>query len=822
MSDLKIDTNLLEEIKHRLTLREPNAKAIESVVVMLSQHYDVDGKTDTFECIVDAATGVGKTFTMAGLIEYWAGTNSPVRNFVILTPGRTIREKTIRNFTPGDSKAITKWMRCSPLLVSAENFNSPAVAAAMKDTTVTKLFVFTVQALTSKTGDGRATHEFSEFLGVSLYEWLSSLPDLVILADEHHCYRGPAFSRTIRNLNPQVVVGLTATPVGADEDLVVYRYPLAQAIEDRYVKTPVLVARQDDRHDDRTKLLDGVTLLRHKERVSDAWAAENGRTPVKPVMLVVAQSITEAEGYCDLLDSESFDGGAWVGKTLLVHSQLTGDDKERALAELDAVEDPDSQVRIIVSIGMLKEGWDVKNVYVIASMRASVSEVLTEQTLGRGMRLPYGAYTGEEMLDTVEVLAHEKYEALLKKSNTLNQRMIDHRILTEIRTASDGSRTARKKAVEAPKVFRGDEIEVAEPSTDTLDDTKPKAAIRLLDERIQQAEDRSDEVQDEARTHWPIPGHKSIAIPYVQWIPRPQSVSLNQVHDMRPFRELGLALTHEAGDSLTRTVLKAKGGEIRGQKAEDAVQALFLETPLETSRRALIEHVMRIRGVERRGTELGAAAAIVDTIIKAMGDTAAANLSAYFERAAKRLEVKVSEQIREFGNASVTFGEEVRMATLDKPRIAKRRHDPEHQSAFERSLAYNGWKCGAYEYAWFDSAVEKHAATAIDDDPRVVVWARLLRGDIPITWTQEGREYNPDLVVLEDIEGSLVCWLVETKMNKEMRAVDVLAKKRAAKTWANTVNNSGKTVGQWQYLLLSEDDVKDARGSWSQMKGFGQ
>lgn len=823
MSDLKVDTDLLEEIKHRLTLREPNAQAIESVVVMLSQHFDVDHKTETFECIVDAATGVGKTFTMAGLIEYWSATPSPARNFMILTPGRTIRDKTIRNFTPGDSKAITQWMRCAPLLVTSENFNSPAIAAAMKDPTVTKLFVFTVQALTSKTGDGRATHEFSEFLGVSLYEWLSGLPDLVILADEHHCYRGPAFSRTIQNLHPQVVVGLTATPVGADESLVVYRYPLAQAIEDQYVKTPVLVARQDDRHDDRTKLLDGVTLLKHKERVSEAWAAENGRTPVKPVMLVIAQSIDEAESYRDLLDSEGFDGGAWVGKTLLVHSQLTGDEKERALAELDAVENPDSQVRIIISIGMLKEGWDVKNVYVIASMRASVSDVLTEQTLGRGMRLPYGEYTGEEMLDTVEVLAHEKYEALLRRSNTLSQRMIDHRILTEIRTAADGSRVARKKAVEVSTVIKAEENEV----TSTPEGTEPRTTpptmttIKPLDVRVKQAEDRSGEVQDNVREHLPIPGRKSILIPYVQLVPRPQAVSLNQVHDMRPFKELGAALTLEAGDSLTRTVLKAKDGEIRGQKAEDSVQALNLETPLETSRHALIAHVMRIRGVERRSSELGAAASIVDAIIESMGTTAAENLSAYFERAAKRVEAKVLGQIREFGSASVTFGEEVKLATLNGPRVAKRRHEPEHAGAFDRSLAYDGWARGAYEYAWFDSGTEMKAAAAIDDDDQVVVWARLLRGDLPITWTQEGRQYNPDFVVIEDVAGALKCWLVETKMNKEMQSAEVLAKKKAARTWANTVNNSGRAAGHWQYLLLSEDDVNDARGSWPQMKAFG-
>ncbi len=41
-------------------------------------------------------------------------------------------------------------------------------------------------------------------------------------------------------------------------------------------------------------------------------------------------------------------------------------------------------------------------------MRSSVSEILTEQTLGRGMRLPFGRYTGIEILDTLEVVAHER------------------------------------------------------------------------------------------------------------------------------------------------------------------------------------------------------------------------------------------------------------------------------------------------------------------------------------------------------------------------------------------------------------------------------
>ncbi len=106
-------------------------------------------------------------------------------------------------------------------------------------------------------------------------------------------------------------------------------------------------------------------------------------------MLVVAKSIEDADEYGGILRSSEFFRGAYADAVLVVHSNAP----DEALAELAKVEDLASPVRIIISVGMLKEGWDVRNVYVIASMRSSVSEILTEQTLGRGMRLPFGVYT---------------------------------------------------------------------------------------------------------------------------------------------------------------------------------------------------------------------------------------------------------------------------------------------------------------------------------------------------------------------------------------------------------------------------------------------
>ena len=318
MGELQFQPDLLDEVAHRLDLREPNRKAVESVLLRTSDHYDVQSNTEPYECIVDSATGVGKTYVMAGLMEYLAGAETPARNFLLLAPGRTIRDKSISNFTPGNPKSLRHLLRSNPVVITADNFNTQATRIVMDDPAVTKLYIFTVQALTSSIGEeGRATHESQENLGMSFFQYLSQLDDLVILADEHHCYRGPAFSRTIRELKPELVVGMTATPVRADESMIAFRYPLAAAIADKLVKTPVMVGRRDDRSDVETKLLDGVNLLRYKAQAADAHCEENDLPRVNPVMLVIARNIEEAEEFQAVLDSTTFDDGAWVGKTLL-------------------------------------------------------------------------------------------------------------------------------------------------------------------------------------------------------------------------------------------------------------------------------------------------------------------------------------------------------------------------------------------------------------------------------------------------------------------------------------------------------------------------
>ncbi|MEV5678935.1 DEAD/DEAH box helicase family protein [Streptomyces sp. NPDC052179] len=848
MGVLQFQPELLDQVAHRLTLREPNRKAIESVLLRTSDHYDVQEKTEPYECIVDSATGVGKTYVMAGLMEYLAGAETPARNFLLLAPGRTIRDKSVLNFTAGNPKSLRRMLRSDPYVITADNFNTPATRTAIDDPTVTKLYIFTVQALTSATGEGRATHVPLENLGTSFYDYLAQLDDLVILADEHHCYRGPAFSRTIRDLKPQLVVGMTATPVRADESLVAFRYPLAAAIADRLVKTPVMVARRDDRSDIGTKLLDGVNLLRFKGQAADAHCDENDLPRVNPAMLVIARNIDEAEEFQNVLDTASFDGGSWVGKTLLIHSKLTGDAKEKALADLQAVEDPESPIRIIISVGMLKEGWDVKNVYVIASMRASVSEVMTEQTLGRGMRLPFGGYTNIEILDTLEILAHEKYGELLEKRKVLNEAFIDYGTYAEVRRLADGSSVVRQKTVESDADVIGlpgdsepagvddsaasGQGAVKESSSGA--DIKAPAAAASKTPGVVDVETRTREAAEAAKNnssvvqYGPLPDRVPILIPRLISVPQFVTVSLNDITDYRPFERLGRTLTADYSDELKRTKIVAthdgRKVEVGTETATDTViSALPLEIPLTDTKNSLVRRVMSVKGVPNRQLEVGAAQRIVDRLVEAMGEKATEHLSHFVDRCGQRLATEVARTLQDANQAVVSYADDVQLVALSKTRVTRKRQMAGHaDGSFDKAIAFNGWSKNLYSHAWFDTAPEFKASNAIDSGNNVVVWARLHINDVPIKWTSEGRNYNPDFVVIEEVDGHRAGWLVETKADKDMTSEEVVAKRRAARRWANTANSSPDVDITWKYLLVGEQDVEDAQGSWEFLKGFGQ
>lgn len=298
MGELDIHSDVVAEIAARLDLREPNRLAVETISAEISQYFDVDEREAPFEAVLDVATGVGKTYVMTGAMELMVQAHG-ITDFVIITPGSAILNKSKDNFTAGTRKSLLGPLSFEPVLITADNFASPTMRKAMDDPDRVKIYLFTVQSLLRPTSkQGRRVHKFQEGLGDEFYAHLQSVERLAVFADEHHAYYGKAFSSAVRDLKPWVLLGLTATPhKQTPQDQIIYRYPLAAAIADRLVKTPVIVGRKDDRNDPLTKLSDGMTLLRAKQESVASYASATGASAVNPVMLVVAKTIADADEY---------------------------------------------------------------------------------------------------------------------------------------------------------------------------------------------------------------------------------------------------------------------------------------------------------------------------------------------------------------------------------------------------------------------------------------------------------------------------------------------------------------------------------------------
>jgi type III restriction enzyme len=71
----------------------------------------------------------------------------------------------------------------------------------------------------------------------------------------------------------------------------------------------------------------------------------------------------------------------------------------------------------VIHVNMLKEGWDVTNLYTIVPLRAANARILIEQSIGRGLRLPYGKRTGVAAVDRLNIIAHDKFQEIIDEAN---------------------------------------------------------------------------------------------------------------------------------------------------------------------------------------------------------------------------------------------------------------------------------------------------------------------------------------------------------------------------------------------------------------------
>jgi type III restriction enzyme len=350
--------------------------------------------------------------------------------------------------------------------------------------------------------------------GASLRERITSHPALIVLNDEAHHLHDPdlEWNRAIDALHEQSLqrgnrgilmqLDFTATPKHNNGELfrhIICDFPLGEAVDAGIVKVPVLGESDELRErGDRTAPADErfATHLKLGYLLYEQSFEEFGKVR-KPILFVMTEDTDAANEIADYLDSDQFP--LLRGRVLNVHTKLKGRVKTvrrggrevkefvenensmgaedlRAVREMSReLDSKDSRYRCVVSVMMLREGWDVRNVTIIVPLRvySAKSGILPEQTLGRGLRRMFPA---GDKLEKVTVIHHPAFRHLYEQE--LAQEGLDIAVLP-IRQAFkqtvsvfvDPNKSVKELDIEIPLL--SDSIETVEDLPDlTFDELK--------------------------------------------------------------------------------------------------------------------------------------------------------------------------------------------------------------------------------------------------------------------------------------------------------------------------------------------------------------
>lgn len=842
---LTFDSELLETISADFDLRAPNREALRQLAFVLDGDYDPEVMQ-----VLNLATGVGKTYLMAAFIEYLRAKS--VGNVVIVTPGKVVQAKTIANFTPGQPGYIAG-SPVPPDIVTPQNYapwiarlNSGTQPASGAQTPVLA-FIFNIhQLIAPKTLEGdthgsgqeamkRKPRRFDENAGV-LFDYLRELDDLVVIADESHLYgvSAEAFHGALRELQPAAMIGLTAS-VDKTKDHVIYEYPLYRAIQDRYVKAPVLAFRKGGytgaAASEEQQLRDAIQLRAYKQDFYDTYADTHSRARLNAVLLVVCADTEHADQITSLLRTSEYFGSDFA--VLQVDSNHDKEDTNRFLAGL---EKPDSPVKAVVSVNKLKEGWDVKNVAVIVTLRAMASEVLTQQTMGRGLRLPFGAYTGVGQIDQLDIIAHQSFEELLDAENVLQQFGLEQAVKD-----SDPSRVRTAIRQAAEQASGGDALD---GTPDASVDGSPDGGISAS--RGVSIGVETSETGQPGMTIRHIPETGTSCTPNFPEPPQVVTITRNPdfaevtytfpvttVKQEQPRFDLSAIPRKTIADAakrvtsakdvlLRKEIVAALGKDLHGADLESA-EVDSIPVAAEAAEHALVKLVLNLQQVPKTPETAGYVKSFLVPIFCNSVDFAhwtVKTLGCAQALLRKIISDYIKELSREIREVPVIHPKTMPGSGYILPLGEKVHAQIDNRRDFVRGRVYAGWFKSLFSAESFDSYTgEYELAKLLNTSPSIVWWHRLHPADGAFVSYNALDRYFPDFVAL-DRQG--VHWIIEAKSERGRDDATVAAKRRAAEAIVQRLAAETAFAGQyWGYLIGFESDIA-AADSWDDLKALAQ
>ncbi len=876
---------IVNNIKQRLSLREPLAEALEVVAKLtdklalkkpaaeedyeayLKEQLKVAQEVYPFcknferdfpSFAFSIATGIGKTRLMGACIAYLY-LKKGIRHFFILAPNLTLYEKLIRDF--GDTsyekyvfKGLSEFVHNTPRVITGENYNS---AHSLFSALEIQINIFNIAKFNSENrGGAPRMRRLAECIGQSYFDYLASLDDLVILMDEAHRYHADASKKAINELRPILGLEMTATPTdekGKSFKNIVYEYNLAQALDDgKYVKIPTVARRKNfskgsmsDEELDVLKIEDAINIHERTKVHLELYARNTNQQLVKPFILVVCRNIGHAERTKTLIEEELFDG-RYAGKVLQIDSSTKKDEEIEKL--FVSLENTDNQIEIVIHVNMLKEGWDVKNLYTIVPLRAADAPILVEQSIGRGLRLPYGGKrTGDPDVDKLTVIAHENFEAVIAKAQDPSSVLSKYSYieLEEDDYSAEPSHVSpvqtiievqQKKAIEAARTVIekqeakqkydairavSDMIPIANTQVKNISElAKPEVkafirshAIAAIKEKAKQSDPlfaeqiaaeqiaHIDEVVDEAINTFidatiEIPRmtvQKEVFKAEYQWFDLDTRIGF----DLPALQDELIRVSIGAGEQSVETI-QIQSGRKFDKPINVIVNALIDYDDIDYDENSELLYHLAGQALEAISANLEDK----DSLAKVIHDFKKAIASSICDQMKRHFVMQSTGYVKP---KVLPFTGIVPQNVKEIEGYGRTNYQTVIAPSHLRKFIFTGYLKSYYAEYKFDSKTEHDFSFVLENDKKVLRWLRPAREQFSIYWSNGSKRYEPDFIV----ETAEAIYMVETKAATNVSTDEVQQKKAAAEEYCRhasefTAENGGKP---WKYILLPHDII---------------
>lgn len=862
---LKCFDNISSKIEYK-TASKSEAEKVASENCQELHKIVVDKEFDFPSFCFDMTTGIGKTRLMGACIYYLYKTKG-YKHFFILCPGNTIYDKMRRETVPGNPKYMFKGLEAEmgrPKVYDGENYLSYPVRYVQSELQIEKtseiqLFIFNISKIFTRGDLEFKFHKFNENLGGSFADVLRSFDDLVFCMDEAHRYYAPASKTAINYLNPVLGLEFTATPKSTNKNII-FHYGLEEGAG-KFLKIPVVMGRTNtagysDDDIEEMKLKDGIKLHERRKAIVYKYCIDNGLEQIKPIVLVACKDTTHAKKIKEKIDSDAFFGGRYVGKVIEIDSSTRGEETEENIQKLLTIEQNTNPVEIVLHVYKLKEGWDVNNLFTIIPLNAAKSDILALQTIGRGLRLPFGEITHVEEIDTLDIVAHDHYREIIddiKDNPVFKRRNLDDEDIPETEVAKveavvqdqqisifdDMFKDANVKSFQEidtnkdiDNLYEAYQKAYVKKAAPKKKDSKPDGQITIFDlfgsgddtnsvdtgSKEEQAPTDTTVSQDNIDITIELnePSKSNVPELYVKEIFKQKVEEFKKVAISVPKISISYSSSVEFKPfTVKRNVLDF---DVAASKIEryDAVNNRLLQTldadplmvddPENTLACSLLESIP-----EFSYDDADLILDVVEQYLRLIdGDDETK------KRIIRRYATVIVEDLRQQIYASkeehtefiynvqqdlIVFGSfaKTKLKHVDgklgyKKEVADKKNI--------KNYLFEGYRKSYYPVNSFDSDDERRFAVVLEDDEDVVRFIKPPLNQLGLFY-RAGKQYNPDFLV----ETKNCKYMVEVKAANQVNNEDVQEKARACVKWCECASKVDADGKEWKYRLVSGEDI---------------